>query len=189
MILADLYLVAVAAAEAASEAGAPDGNPLLTDAKWFVFYGLVAFLALVIRLGAHKGVFKALDDRSAAIAKELDDAAALRAEAEKLLADYRARHAAAEKEAQDIVDHAKSDAAALRADAESALAADLARRSAQAEDRIARAEAQALAEIRAAAVDAAIAAAETMLKADLAAPGRHSALIRQGVEDLARKRA
>lgn len=185
MIGHTLLAVVQTAAAAPGEHGG--GNPFLTDPKYFVLYGLLLFFGLVYAAKAHQTVFKALDDRSAAIAKELADAEKLRQDAQTLLESYKSRHAAAEKEAAEIVAQARADAAALRADAEKALAADLARREKQAEERIARAEAQARAEVKSAAADAAIAAAERLLKADLADPARQGALIQSGVQDLARK--
>jgi F-type H+-transporting ATPase subunit b len=183
-LLATIQAVAPAAAEAGEHAA---GNPFLTDPKYFVLYGMLLFFGLVYAAKAHHVVLKALDDRGAAIAKELVDAEKLRLDAQALLESYKSRHAAAEKEAAEIVAQARADAVALRADAEKALAADLARREKQAEERIARAEAQARAEVKSAAADAAIAAAERLLKADLADPARQGALIQTGVQDLARK--
>lgn len=185
MIEALLLAAVQAAAPAAGEAG-HGGNPLLTDPKFFVLYGLILFFGIVYATKAHRIVLKGLDDRAAAIAKELADADRLRTEAQTLLETYKTRAAAAEQEAKAIVEQAKADAAAMRADAEKALAADLARREKQAEERIARAEAQAQADVKAAAAEAAIAAAERLLKAELT-PAKHSALITQGVQDLARK--
>ena len=66
----------------------------------------IAFLILMgvfAYVGVHRTVLSALDRRSARIKSELDDARRLKDEAAKLLADYRARHASAEREAQDII--------------------------------------------------------------------------------------
>ena len=190
MINASLVAAIQAGADAAAEAGGHGGgNPLFTDPKFFVLYGLGLFFAILYAAKVHKTLLKSLDDRAAGIAKELADAERLRVEAQALLEGYKSRAAAAEKEALEIVAQAKADATALRADAEKALAADLKRREQQAEERIARAEAQARADVKAAAADAAIAAAERLLKAGLADPAKQGALIQAGVADLARKSA
>ena len=190
MINASLVAAIQAGADAAAEAGGHGGgNPLFTDPKFFVLYGLILFFAILYAAKVHTMLLKGLDDRAAGIAKELADAERLRVEAQALLEGYKSRAAAAEKEALEIVAQAKADAAALRADAEKALAADLKRREQQAEERIARAEAQARADVKAAAADAAIAAAERLLKAGLADPAKQGVLIQSGVADLARKSA
>lgn len=186
MIEAQLLAAIAAAAPAAGEAGEYAGNPFFTDPKYFVLYGLLLFFGIVYATKAHQIVLKGLDDRAAAIAKELADAERLRTEAQALLESTKARAAAAEQEAKAIVEHAKADAAALRAEAEKALAADLARREKQAEERIARAEAQAAADVKSAAAEAAIATAERLLKSELT-PAKQSALITQGVQELSRK--
>jgi F-type H+-transporting ATPase subunit b len=113
--------------------------------------------------GIHRTVLKALDHRGERIKAELDDARRLRDEAEKLLAEYKARHAKAEAEAQDIIASAKAEAERIAAEAKTKLEDFVARRTKTAESKIALAEAQALADVRAAAANAAIAAASTIL--------------------------
>jgi F-type H+-transporting ATPase subunit b len=157
---------------------------LFADSKTWVFIGLLMFFAVVMYAGAHKLVFKALDDRAAGIADELAKAAALRKEAEDLLKQYTARKAGAEAEATRIVEQAKADAESLRREAERQLAADLQRRERQVEERIVRAEQQATAEIRGVAADAAIAAAESILTGAEGASA-HARLVTQGIGELA----
>ncbi len=159
-------------------------DAIFGDSKTWVFIGLLLFFALVMYAGAHKLVFKSLDDRAKGISDELAKAAALRKEAEDLLKQYAAKRQAAEAEATRIVDQAKADADSLRREAERQLAADLQRRERQVEERIVRAEQQATAEIRGVAADAAIAAAEKILRGSDGA-GAHSRLVAQGVDELA----
>jgi F-type H+-transporting ATPase subunit b len=108
-------------------------------------------------------VLKALDDRRDRIKAELDDARKLKDEAAALLAQYRARHATAEREAQDIIASAKAEAERIAAEAHAKLEEFIARRTRTAEGKIALAEAQALADVRAAAATAAVAAASKIL--------------------------
>jgi F-type H+-transporting ATPase subunit b len=117
-----------------------------------------------------------LDARAARIAKDLDEAAKLRAEAEKLLAEYQTKHREAMAQAESIVTAAKEEAARLAAKAEGDLAAALKRREDLAMERIAQAEAQATSEVRTAAVDLAIAATSKLLGTRLDA-ARQDALI------------
>jgi F-type H+-transporting ATPase subunit b len=126
----------------------------------------VAFIILMIVfawLGIHRTVLTALDHRAERIKAELDDARKLKDEAAKVLAEYKARRATAEREAADIVANAKAEAERIAADAKVKMEDFVARRTKTAESKIAMAEAQALADVRAAAADAAVQAASTIL--------------------------
>jgi F-type H+-transporting ATPase subunit b len=153
------------------------------------FIALVAFLLFFVLLAYLKVpgmIFSALDTRSAAIGHELHEARRLREEAEALLADYQAKHAAAEEEAKTIVAHAQEQAASLVEETRAQMSAAIARRQRQAEEGIAVAEQKAEAEVRAAAAEAAIAAAEKMLRERMNADSQ-AALVAEGAKDLARQ--
>jgi len=150
---------------------------------FWVLVAFLLFLGLVIYNRVPSLVGKALDDRADAIRKELDEARKLRDEAQALLADYQRKAREAETEAQSIIEQAKREAEALAADARKSLAESLDRRSKIAEDKIARAEAQALGEVRSAAVNSALAAAEQLLKSR-AGGATGDALISQSITDL-----
>ncbi|GGI30006.1 F0F1 ATP synthase subunit B family protein [Bradyrhizobium guangdongense] len=126
----------------------------------------IAFVVLMVVFG-YLGVFKkamaALDHRAERIKAELDDATRLKQEAAKVLADYKARSAAAEREAADIIANAKSEAERIATEAKAKMEDFVARRTKTAESKIALAEAQALADVRAAAAEAAVQAASTIL--------------------------
>jgi F-type H+-transporting ATPase subunit b len=126
----------------------------------------IAFLILVIIfawIGAHRTVLTALDHRAERIKGELDDASRLKEEAAKVLAGYKAKRASAEREAADIVTNARAEAERIAAEAKTRMEDFVARRTKTAESKIAMAEAQALADVRAAAADAAVQAASTIL--------------------------
>jgi F-type H+-transporting ATPase subunit b len=168
----------------AKEAGeAAKGGGL--DATAVAFIALLIFLAILVRFGVPKQITTALDSRSTAIAQELADAKKLREEAEALLAQYQARKAQAEAEAEEIVAAAKEDAKRVAEETRTNIQAAMARRQKQAEDAIARAQAQAEADVRAAAAEAAITTAEQMLKTKLDA-NAHAKLIADGAAELAR---
>ncbi|GMO25209.1 F0F1 ATP synthase subunit B family protein [Bradyrhizobium sp. TM233] len=126
----------------------------------------IAFVILMVLFG-YLGVFKkamvALDHRADRIKAELDDATRLKQEAAKVLADYKARTASAEREAADIIANARSEAERIAAEAKAKMEDFVARRTKTAESKIALAEAQALADVRAAAAEAAVQAASTIL--------------------------
>jgi len=80
-----------------------------------------------------------------------------------VLAEYEARRASAEREAEDIIANARAEAERIAGEAKAKIEDFVARRTKTAEGKIALAEAQALADVRAAAADAAVAAASTIL--------------------------
>jgi F-type H+-transporting ATPase subunit b len=133
------------------------------EAEDWVAVSFVILMAVFAWFGIHKTILKALDNRSARIKAELDDARKLRDEAAALLADYKKRHAAAEREAQDIITSAKEEAERIAVEAKAKMEDFVSRRTKTAESKIALAEAQALADVRAAAADAAVSAASTIL--------------------------
>ena len=160
--------------------------PEWVDATLIAFVAFTLFFVLVIYLKAPAMMINALDARSQAIAKELHEARRLREEAERLLADYQTKQAAAEVEAKTIVEHAKEQAAALAAETRANMKAAMARREQQALDRIKQAEEKAQAEVRAAAAEAALAAAEAMIRKRMNAETQ-ARLVSEGAKELARK--
>ena len=136
---------------------------MFTQPETWVAIAFVILMAVFVWLGVHRTVFTALDHRAQRIKAELDDAKRLKDEAAKLLADYQARRASAEREAQEIVTNARAEAERIAAEAKSRREDFVVRRTKTAENKIAMAEAQAVADVRAAAAEAAIAAASTVL--------------------------
>jgi F-type H+-transporting ATPase subunit b len=126
------------------------------DAEFFVLLGFLVFVGVLVYFGAHRIVLKALDARGEAIAAELAQAAKLRDEATALLASFEKKTAEAEANAAAIVAERLKEF--------------IARRTKQAEDKIALAEAQATAEVRAAAADHAAKAAEIVLTDQMHGP-------------------
>jgi F-type H+-transporting ATPase subunit b len=133
------------------------------EAEFWVAVAFVILMAVFGYFGIHKTILKALDHRRDRIKQELDDARRLRDEAAALLADYKKRHAAAEREAGDIITAAKEEAQRIAAEAKTKMEDFVARRTKTAEGKIALAEAQAIADVRAAAAEAAVTAATTVL--------------------------
>ena len=136
---------------------------MFTQPEFWVAIAFVILMAVFVWLGVHRTVLTALDHRAQRIKAELDDARRLKDEAAKLLAEYQARRASAEREAQEIVTNARSEAERIAAEAKARMEDFVARRTKTAENKIALAEAQALADVRAAAAEAAVAAASTVL--------------------------
>lgn len=156
---------------------------MLRAAEFWVAVSFVAFLGVLAYYKVPALIAKALDDRAAAIRKELDEARRLREEAQSLLNDYQKKHRNAAQEAEAITQEARREAEAYAKETRAALAESLERRTRQAEEKIARAEAQAVDEVRAAAVDTALAAAERLLR-EKASGAAGTALIDDSIRNL-----
>src|ERR1700748_1523097 len=136
---------------------------MFAEPEFWVAVSFVILMGVFAYAGVHKTVLKALDHRAERIKAELDDARRLKDEAAKVLADYKARRASAEREAGDIIANATPEAERIAADARAKMEDFVARRTKTAESKIALAEAQAVADVRAAAAEAAGTAAGTIL--------------------------
>lgn len=153
------------------------------DPVFWVMIAFIGFVALLIYYGVPRAVGKALDDRAAAIRADLDEARRLRDEAHALLADYQRRSREAEDETKTILEQAKREGEALAAETRKNLQESVERRTKLAEEKIERAEAQALSDVRTAAVESAIAVAEKILKSRVAGATADT-LIENGIRDL-----
>src|SRR5258708_24024416 len=136
---------------------------MFTEPETWVAIAFIILMGVFIYVGVPRTVLKALDTRSARIKAELDEARRLKEEAAKLLAEYKARQASAEREAQDIIASARAEAERIAAEARPKMEDFVARRTRTAESKIALAEAQAVADVRAAAAEAAVTAASNIL--------------------------
>ena len=159
---------------------------LMMEAETWVALAFVLFVAGLGYIGVHRMLAKSLDERADRIKAELDEARKLKDEAAKLLADYQRKRQEAEGEAQEIIAGAKAEAERLAAEAKAKIEEFVARRTKMAETKIAQAEAQAVADVRSAAADAAVAAAEKILS-ETARGKVGDDLIAQGIRDLKAK--
>jgi len=159
---------------------------VLFDAETWVALAFLVFLGILGYIGVPRLLRKSLDERGARIKAELDEARKLKDEAAALLAEYKRKREEAEAEAQEIVAGAKAEAERMAVEAKAKVEDFVARRTQMAETKIAQAEAQALADVRSAAAEAAVAAAEKILteqaKGNLAAE-----LIAKGIDDVRKK--
>ncbi|TMJ00468.1 MAG: ATP F0F1 synthase subunit B [Alphaproteobacteria bacterium] len=137
--------------------------PFLTEPEFWVAVGFVLFVGILVYVGVPKMLLSALDDRGKRVQAELDEARRLKEEAQKLLAEYKAKQRQADQEAVAIIEGAKAEAGRIAAETKTKMEEFVARRTKLAETKIAQAEAQAVADVRAAAADAAASAAEKIL--------------------------
>jgi F-type H+-transporting ATPase subunit b len=158
----------------------------MLGAEFWVAVAFVILLAGFAYLGVHKKIAEALDHRATRIKGELDDARRLKDEAQKLVAEYRAKRESAVKEAEEIVASAKAEAERIAADAKTRMEEFVTRRTQMAETKIAQAEAQALADVRSAAADAAVNAAAKILSQTVKGQTADT-LLSQGIAEVRQK--
>jgi len=156
-----LFILSEAAAEGAAHAG-PTAFGL--NPSWYVAAAMTVLILFAI-FGAkvHQIIGSGLDSSITEIRKQLDEAKALRAEAEALRKEYADKIASAEKDAEAMLAHAKSEAEAIVAKAEADTGEVIARRERMATDKIAAAERAAVSELRAKAAQAASQAAQSLI--------------------------
>ena len=140
-----------------------EASALGLNAGGWVALAMLAVFAIMIWKRVPGAVAKTLDDQIATIRKRLDEAAALRSEAEDLKKEYAKKSKAADKEAAAMIDRAKSEADAIVAKANSDAAAMLERRTRMAEEKIAAEERAVINELRSSAAAAAARAAEKLI--------------------------
>lgn len=170
------------------------GPALAADGPFFSLYntdfvvliGFIVFLGVLVYFKVPSLLTGQLDKRADNIRAELDEARALREEAQTLLASYERKQAEVKEQADRIVAQAKRDAEAAAEEAKAELSASIARRIAAAEDQIGQAEASAVRSIRDRAVAVAVSAAGDLVAANMTA-GSADALIDQSIDTVAAK--
>lgn len=145
----------------AADPGTSGGSPF--DATFWVAVSFLVTLALLVFAKVHRRVLKALDERSARIAAQLEEARNLRDEAHATLARQQRRQREAKAEAEEIASQAERDARAMTEDAERQLEELTKRREAVAEAKIEQAQQAAVNALRAEAAAIAVAAARQVI--------------------------
>ena len=155
---------------------------MFSQPEFWVAVAFIIFVALVYKR-AHQMITAALDSRRAAIQAQIEEARRLRTEAQARLEEFRRRQRDAMKEAEEIVERARQEAERHRAQARTSLDEAIARRREQALDKIARAEADAVRQVRELAAELAVAAARRVLAEELSGP-RGAALIDRSITEM-----
>jgi len=150
---------------ASSADGYAEPAALGFDSYQWVGLAMAILLGVMIWKKVPALITGGLDNKIAEIRQQLDEAKALRAEAEVLRDEYVAKIASAEKDAEAMREGAQAEADALLAKAKADSEAMVARRKKMAEDKIAAAEREAIAEVKAKAVSAAAAASAKLIAA------------------------
>lgn len=159
---------------------------IINNPEYWVLLSFLIFCGILVYMGVPKLLGKSLDDRAERIRHELDEARRLREEAQALLTEYQKKAREAEEEAKSIIVQARKEAEALEKDTEKKLAETVERRKKMAEEKIARAEAQAISDVKSSAVDAAVAAAEKIISSKVK-DGAGNKLIESGIKSLSNR--
>lgn len=141
----------------------------LHNPNFVVLIAFLLFLAVLFYFKVPSMLGGLLDKRAEQIRKDLDEARALREEAQTILASYERKQKEVQAQADRIIATAKEEAEAAAAQAKADLKAAIARRLAAAEDQIASAEKSAVREVRDRAVAVAVKVAGDMLAKQMTA--------------------
>ena len=155
----------------------------LKNTDFVVLLAFLLFIAVLFYFKVPTMLAGMLDKRAEGIKSELEEARALREEAQTLLASYERKQKEVQDQADRIVSSAKDDAQKAAEKARADLAKSLERRIAAAEDQIGSAQAAAVKEVRDQAITIAVAAArEVIAKQMTAAEG--NALIDDAIKQV-----
>ena len=157
----------------------------LNDPTFWVLIAFLALMGVLIYLKVPGAIGKQLDSRATQIESDIREAEKLREEAQELLATYERKQKEALKEAEAILQSAREEAKRLGDQGKERLEQALIRREKMATDRIAQVEAQAIDEVRQAAVEIAIAATHELVAAEAETAG--DKLIDDAIGDLDKK--
>lgn len=153
------------------------------DATMLVALAMLVVILLALWKKVPAMIAGALDGQIAGIKQQLDQATALRAEAEAIKAEYEAKAKQAAKDAVDMKAAAEEEAKLIIANAKSDATALIGRRAKAAEEKIAAAERAAITDVRNKAASAAAAAAGQLIAAHHDAKA-DAALIDQSISAL-----
>jgi F-type H+-transporting ATPase subunit b len=149
----------------------PAGPAFAAEAPFFSLYNtefvvtisFLAFIAVLAWLKVPGKLMAMLDKRAAGIKADLDEARALREEAQTILATYERKQKEVQAQAEKIVETARAEAEAAAAKAKEDLKVTIERRLAAADEQIDSAKAGAVKEVRDRAIAVAIAAAREVI--------------------------
>lgn len=177
------YLIALftlAASPAIAQAEVSFFN--LRNLDFATILGFAIFISLLLYLKVPGKIAGLLDKRADDIRNDLNEARALREEAQTILASYERKQKEVQEQADRIVAHAKEEASIAAKQANLDLEASIERRLTAAKDQISSAEAAALREVRDSAIQVAIAAASDVIAKNMSAANGNK-LIEAAIKD------
>lgn len=125
-----------------------EAEPFYQSAEFWVAVSFVLVVAALLR-PVGRIAYKMLRKRRNLIAKRIEDAANVHADAQKMLAEYERKYRQAKSEANEILNRAEREIALLKKDKLSKLESDMANREREAKARIAATQDEAVQEIAA----------------------------------------
>lgn len=158
-----LALIATPALAASGPFFSLGNTNFIVTISFLLFVGILVYLKVPGMIGGM------LDKRAEGIQAELDEARALREEAQSVLAGYERKQKEVAEQAKHIVDTAKAEAARAAEQAKEDLKVAIARRLQAAEDQINSAQAAAVKEVRDTAINVAVVAASDVIATKMAA--------------------
>ncbi len=141
----------------------------LFNTNFVVWLAFLLFIGVLIYLKVPGTLMGALDARADGIRAELNEAKALREDAQTILASYERKQKEVQEQANRIIEHAKLEAGEAAELAKSDLKDSIKRRLAAAQDQIASAQASAVKEVRDTAIQVAVGAAQDVIAANMTA--------------------
>lgn len=179
-----ITLIALVAASPAFAAKGPFFSLANTD--FIVVVSFILFVGVLFYFKVPSMLTGLLDKRAEGIQSEIDEARALREEAQTLLASFERKQRDVQEQADRIVVAAKESATEIAAQAKLDLEKSIERRLRAAEDQIASAEASAVRQVRDEAVRIAIGTASEVIARDMKA-ARADALVNEAISTVAAK--
>ncbi|MFV1874995.1 F0F1 ATP synthase subunit B [Nioella sp.] len=155
----------------------------LFNTDFVVLISFLVFIGVLVYFKVPGILMGLLDQRAEQIRNELDEARALREEAQTILASYERKQREVAEQSERIVAHAREEAQIAAEQAKADLKASIARRLAAAEDQIASAENSAVREVRDRAISIAVAAAAEVIAARTSAADQNK-LIEGAIEEV-----
>jgi F-type H+-transporting ATPase subunit b len=155
------------------------------DATFFVAVSFLLFVAFVVWIGLPGSILNALDERSANIQKELDEARILHEEAQSLLAKEKRKLEKCDEEVKEILKKASDQAVLLAENSKKTLEEEIQRKQKQADLKISQARDEAIREVKSKATDLSVIIAKEYLKENID-DKISSELVDKSIEDLKR---
>ena len=170
-------MMLLVALSAASPAWAAEGAFFsLSNTDFVVLIAFLLFIGVLVYYKVPGLVGRKLDERAEGIKAELDEARAIREEAQSLLASFERKQKDVQAQADRIVAQAKDEANEAAKEAKEDIRKSVERRMQAAEDQLANAEARAVRDIRDQAVSVAVAAARDVIAKQMTTEDRNASI-------------
>lgn len=170
-------MMLLVALSVASPAWAAEGAFFsLSNTDFVVLIAFLLFIGVLVYYKVPGLVGRKLDERAEGIRSDLDEARAIREEAQSLLASFERKQKDVQAQADRIVSQARDEANEAAKEAREDIAKSVDRRMKAAEDQLASAEARAVRDIRDQAVAVSVAAARDVIAKQMTTDDRNASI-------------